>query len=285
MCKKLKSAVPLLLCLSLLCEAQGQEAESSPAITVRRLEAVKLVDEKRQPRGIDARISLQAGGKAISELQVFYRGSADSPFQEVPCQMLPNLKYYARLDYIPLIEYYLVAIPFVGSPIKFGQGRIIGSDLEPHRRTPFWGPATYYGASAATIIALVTSVLVHSDEPGGQAQPSTPSSARAAGAPSTVRNRASLHVGIAALAGGVTASVAYLRHRHKKLEERIGHDPSERPPNGKQGGWPTFRRRCPCADIIPAQGAPSFRVFCERVGGTDLNFRGAKCIGPRFPPL
>jgi len=219
--KKLKSAVPLLLCLSLLCEAQGQEAESPPTIIVRRLDAVKLVDEKRQPRWIDARISLQTGGKAISELQVFYRGSADSPFQEVPCEMLPNLKYYARLDYSPLIEYYLVAIPFVGSPIKFGQGRIIGSDLEPHQRTPFWGPITYYGAGAAAIIALATSVLIHSDEPGGQVQPSTPSSARAAGAPRTLRNRASLGVGIAALTGGVTASVPYLRHRHEKRKERV----------------------------------------------------------------
>jgi hypothetical protein len=31
------------------------------------------------------------------------------------------------------------------------------------------------------------------------------------------------------------------------------------------------------ADAIPTEGAPSFRVLCERVGGTEFKFRTLKC--------
>ena len=38
-------------------------------------------------------------------------------------------------------------------------------------------------------------------------------------------------------------------------------------------------------DSIPAAGAPSFRVLCERMGGTELSSRKTRCIGPKFLPL
>jgi len=50
--------------------------------------------------------------------------------------------------------------------------------------------------------------------------------------------------------------------------------------------------RAPCTYLIPAraipiEGAPSFRVLCERVGGMDLNSipLSARRVGPRFPPF
>jgi hypothetical protein len=50
------------------------------------------------------------------------------------------------------------------------------------------------------------------------------------------------------------------------------------------GGWPSLSAPLLVSvDSIPAEGAPSFRVMCERVGRTDLKF--SRFIRRWFPPL
>ena len=44
-----------------------------------------------------------------------------------------------------------------------------------------------------------------------------------------------------------------------------------------RAGGPSFRV---VTDIIPALGAPSFRVLCERVGSTNLKFLGHRSVVP-----
>ncbi len=215
MARILSSAFGLLLCMSLLSEAQGQKKEP-PSISVRSLDAVKLVNEKHQPVEIEERVRLQTSGTAISSLRVFYRRSADAPFQESRCELLPNLQYYVRLPYSPLIEYYFVATPLRGNRIKFGEGTMMGSDLESRGWTQEGPMAPYVAAAGAGIIATVVSVLVNSDQPA------------VTGSVRSGRNGAALYVGVGALVGGVTASVIYLRNRHKRRKEYLGGNPSER---------------------------------------------------------
>jgi hypothetical protein len=44
-----------------------------------------------------------------------------------------------------------------------------------------------------------------------------------------------------------------------------------------------FRAPLVLVDRIPAEGAPSFRVLCERVGSTGL--KPSRFLRPWFPPL
>lgn len=207
MASKRDAAVGLLLCLSLLCSARGQDSAPS-TITIRRLEAVKLTGEKRQPIEIEVRISLQTHGKAVYSLDLFYRDAADKPFGEASLALLPNLKYYVRLPYSPQTEYYLVATPLVGSPEKIDQGKIIGPDLEPSRWSRFDSATGYYAAGAAGMIAVITSVLVHSDQPDAS--------------PHVKRNSPLPDIAVGAVIGGAIASIVYWKNRHKKYKQQVG---------------------------------------------------------------
>lgn len=199
--------------MSLFCEAQGQKTEP-PSISVRSLETAKLVNEKHEPIEVAAKVRLQTSGIAISSLRVFYRSSADAAFKKASCELLPSLKYYVRLSYSPLIEYYFVATPLAGSSIKFGEGKIVGPDLEP-RPWPGTDPWTSYAAAgAAGIMATVVSVLLNSDAPATAARAS--------------RNSPALYLTVGALAAGVTASMIYLKTRHDRLKDRVSDDPSKR---------------------------------------------------------
>lgn len=213
MVRTLSFTFGLLLCMGLLCEAQGPKVKPS-SIGVRSLDVVKLVDEKRQPMEVEAKVRLQTFGTALHSLRVFYRSSADAAFKDALCELLPDLKYYARLPYSPLIDYYFVATPLAGAPIKFGEGTIVGSDLElrPWAQTDPW--RTYVAAGVAGIAATITSVLLNSDHPAGLDGEKT-------------RHGPGLYVGIGAVAGGVTASILYLTARHKKRKLRLSDHPSE----------------------------------------------------------
>jgi len=201
--KKPSLGLALLLSLILSCNALGQASVSEASIIVRRFEATKLVDRQRQPQQIEAKISLQTQGKAIYRLDLFYRNSADAPFERVRCDLLPNLKYYARLPYSVRIEYYLVATPMVGGPTKVAGGSIVGPDLEPSRLGIEPGTG-YFVAGTAAVVALVTAALINSDRAATNPHAN----------PSPVP-----YVAAGAAVGSAIAAVVIWKNRHKKYKD------------------------------------------------------------------
>jgi hypothetical protein len=194
----------LLLCMIPLRQVQGQKADAPSAISVRRLESVRLIEEQRRPGQVEIKVTLQTGGFAVSTLRMFYRSSADSAFQEVLCELLPSLKYYARIPYHPLIEYYFVATPFVGGTKTFGAGTIPGAGLKSRA----WSRnAPKVACVGAAIITTLVSVLTNSDKP------------EAGGGTRARRHGPAIDVGAVELVGGITASVIYLRPRYKRHKE------------------------------------------------------------------
>lgn len=212
MVSKLSFAGMIILCSTMMCDAQTQHIESHATIRIIRLDPVKLVDRNHHAVEIEVKISLQTSGIAISSVQILYRHSADAQFQQSECELLPNLTYYVKIPYSPEVEYYFVATPFSGGLLKFGEGSIIAADLESHSVSRSGSLSSEYVVvgGAAGVLALITSVLANSDQPAI----STP-------APKATKNSPALYVGVAALAGGVTASIIYWRNRHSKHKERL----------------------------------------------------------------
>ena len=198
-----KAFLSLGLCMGILMDSAAAQSPSSSqaGLRVKQLEMATVLDRSLRPVQIDFLVRVRTSGTAVSKLTVFYRNSAVSEFSEVPCRLSPDLKYHARIVYAESIEYYFLATPVVGAPIRFGDGRVTGLDLKPLSE-----PSSSFSPRAAAALAgaavFLSSLLLAGDEP-----------VRAGATPNEHSHR---NVYIAVGAGAAVGVVTYLIFRHKR---------------------------------------------------------------------
>jgi hypothetical protein len=214
--QRIRASLSLVLCMGCLIgslAAQSNIPSPQGGLRVQQLGLSKVLDQTLHLVEIDVVVSLQTSGMTVSKLTLFYRTVGTPSFAEAPCRPSPDLSYHARLLYADAVEYYFVAIPLVGSPIRFGDGRITGSDVKPSKqsKSPF-SPALAAGTSG--LAAFLASLLIVGDEPTfmGATQKKNPYT--------------DLYVAVGT--GAALGAITYLILRHKR--SRKAYAPRGSPP-------------------------------------------------------
>jgi hypothetical protein len=106
----------------------------------------------------------------------------------------------ARLPYAESVEYFFVETPVVGTAVRIGEGRIIGSDIGTQKRisSPL-APGVVGGI--AGLVAFLAAVAIGAETPSTSSKPAH-----------TGHNR--LYIGVAL--GAATAAVTYLFVKHRR---------------------------------------------------------------------
>jgi hypothetical protein len=174
------------------------------------LQLSRLVDKKLRPRKVEIVVSLQTFGTAISKLTLSYRAAGSISFSEVACSQSADLGYVARFPYADAVEYFFVATPAVGSTIRFGDGKIIGSDIKSQKPMSRPLAPALVGAVAGAVVLLVSIGVGGGETASANSKP-------------THTNNTRLYVGVGL--GAVTAAVTYLFLRHRRTVHGSPKDP------------------------------------------------------------